>query len=92
MPVVNDGLEQRLILSVSKLTEGAYIYEGNHRLAILLKENIEWVAIKIHYYFLNDDSDKRFRYIPQSIHGKWPEQRTPELLGCNVMYLADQKQ
>ena len=39
--LVNDGIEQPLILSVSKLTERAYIYEGNHRLAILIKENIE---------------------------------------------------
>ena len=87
--LVNDGLAQPLILSVSKLTERAYIYEGNHRLGILLMENIEWIPINIHYYFLNDDNDERFRYIPQSMHGKWPEQPTPELLGFNVKYLAD---
>ena len=57
------------------------MYEGNHRLAVMRNEGVQWVPLKVQYYFLNDDQDQRFRYIRLSMHDDWPEEPTPEKMG-----------
>ena len=36
----------------------AYVYEGNHRMAVLLNEDVPWVPLKINYFFLKNDHDR----------------------------------
>ena len=85
--IKKEGLRHPLILSISKKTERAYLYEGNHRLAVLRNEGVQWVPLKVQYYFLNDDYDQRFRYIPRSMHDNWPENPTPEQVGFETKSL-----
>ena len=47
-----------------------------------MKEITDWL-----YYFLNDDYDQRFRYIPRSMHDNWPENPTPEQVGFETKSL-----
>ena len=70
--IKKEGLKRPIVLAVSKLTGGAYIHNGNH----LKKENVEWVPVKISYFFINDDNDKRFQHIPGTIDNTWPEYPT----------------
>ena len=56
--IEKDCLKQPIILAVSKITERACVYEGNHRMAVLLNEDVPWVPLKVNYFFLNDDHDK----------------------------------
>ena len=67
--VEKEGLNQPTIPAVSKITERAYVYEGNHRMAVLLNENVSWVPLKVNYFFLNDDHDKKFNFIPRLVNG-----------------------
>ena len=41
--IKQNGLKNPIILAISKKTERAYIYEGNHRMAALLDNNVHWV-------------------------------------------------
>ena len=59
-----NGLQQPLVLAVSK-TQRAYLCEGNHRLG---------------YWFLNDDNDHRFNFIPAELH-EFPNDITPSMCG-----------
>ena len=56
--IEKEGLKQPIILAVSKITERAYVYEGNHRM-----------TLKVNYFFLNDDHDKKFNFIPRLVNG-----------------------
>ena len=44
--IEKEGLKQPIILAVSKITERAYIYDRNHRMAVLLNEGVPWVPLK----------------------------------------------
>ena len=86
--IKKEGLKRPIVLAVSKLTGRAYIHDGNHRMAVLKKENVEWVPVKISYFFINDDNDKRFQHIPGAVDNTWPEYPTAELMGFDVRNLA----
>ena len=79
--IKRDGLKQPLILAVSKISERAYLYEGNHRMVVLKKCNVEWVPLKVNYLFMNDDYDRRFPFILTLMHGTWPDHPIHEQLG-----------
>ena len=79
--IEKEGLKQPIILAVSKITERAYVYEGNHRMAVLLNEDVPWVPLKVNYFFLNDDHDKKFNFIPRLVNGNWPANPKPSDLG-----------
>ena len=55
--IEKEGLKQPIILAVSKIKDRAYVYEGNHRMAVLLNEDVPWVPLKINYFFLQNDHD-----------------------------------
>ena len=69
------------VLAVSKITERSYVYKGNHRMAVLLNEDVSWVLLKVNYFFLNDDHDKKFNLIPRLVNGNWPTVPKPSVLG-----------
>ena len=79
-----NGLIQPLQLCVSKLTGRAYLYEGNHRMAVFRQEKVEWIPVLVHYLFQNDDNDERYHTVPigfPSNQNQWPSEPTPEMLG-----------
>ena len=79
--IEKEGLKQPIILAVSKITERAYIYEGNNRMAVLLNEDVPWVSLKVNYFFLHDDHDQKFSFIPRLVNGNWPANPKPLDLG-----------
>ena len=79
--IEKEGLKQPIIVAVSKITERAYIYEGNHRMAIVLNEDVPWVSLKVSYFFLQDDDDQKFNFIPRLVNGNWPANPKPSDLG-----------
>ena len=53
------------------------VYEGNHRMAALLDNNVDWVPLMVNYFFLTDDDDTRFCLVPQTVNGNWPSNPKP---------------
>ena len=62
--IKQNGLKNPVVLAIRKSTERAYICEGNHRMAALLDNNIDWVPLMVKYFFLNDDYDTCFCFVP----------------------------
>ena len=79
--IKKEGLKQPIILAVSKIAERVYVYEGNHRMAVLLNEDVLWVPLKVNDFFLNDDHDKKFNFIPRLVNGNWLVNPKPSDLG-----------
>ena len=75
-----NGLQQPLVLAVSKKTQLAYLCEGNHRFVCLEMLNVHWVPLQVGYWFLNDDNDHRFNFIPAALH-EFPNDITPSMCG-----------
>ena len=46
-------------------------------MAVLLNEDVSWVPLKVNYFFLNDDHDKKFNFIPRLVNGNWPANPKP---------------
>jgi len=61
-----EGLKEPLILAVSKLTQRAYLTEGNHRMVCLENLGVHWVPLRITTMFFNDDNSPEYPYIPAS--------------------------
>ena len=76
-----NGLRNPIILAESKKTERAYIYEGNHRMAALLDNNVDGVPLMVNYFFLNGDADTRLCFVPQTVNGNWPSNPKPSNFG-----------
>ena len=79
--IKQNGLRNPIILAISKKTERAYIYEGNHRMAALLDNNVDWVPLMVNYFFLNNDDDTRFCLVPRTANGNWPSNPKPSNFG-----------
>ena len=79
--IEKEGLKRPIILAVGEITHRADIYEGNHRMAVLLNEDVPWLPLKFNYFFLNDDRDKKFNFIPRLVIGSWPANPNPSDLG-----------
>ena len=45
------------------------MYEGNHRMADLLDNNVDWVPLRVNYFFLNNDEHTRFCFVLRTING-----------------------
>ena len=50
-----NGLQQPLVLAVSKITQRAYLTEGNHQIICLDNINVHWVPLQVGYWFMNDN-------------------------------------
>ena len=50
-------------------------------MAVLLNEGVPWVPLKVNYFFLNDDQDKKFNFIPRLVNGNWSANPRPLDLG-----------
>ena len=79
--IKQNDLKNPVVLAISKKTERAYIYEGNHRMAALLDNNIDWVPLMVNYFFLNDDDDTHFCFVPRTVNGNWPSNPNPSNFG-----------
>ena len=85
--IVENGLLMPLILAVSRLTERAYLFEGNHRMVILEELQVPWVPLKINYFFQNDDHDRKYNFTLRPLQGNFPVDPTPEDMGFEVQIL-----
>ena len=74
---IKKGLKNPVVLAISKKTERAYIYEGNHRMAALLDNNVDWVPLMVKYFFLNSDDDILFCFVPRTVNRNWPSYPKP---------------
>ena len=75
--IKQNGLKNLIILAISKKTEGAYICEGNHRMAALFDNSVDWVPLMVNYSFLNGDNDTRFCFVPRTVNENWPSNHKP---------------
>ena len=66
--IKQNGLKNPVVPAISKKTEQAYIYEGHHRMAALLDNNVDWVPWEANYFFLNDDGDTSFCFVPRTVN------------------------
>ena len=83
LDILINGLKEPLILAVSKITQKAYLTEGNHRLIILDKLGVHWVPLKITYWFMNDDNRQDFYDVPTFL-SEFPKNVLPEHCGFEV--------
>ena len=74
------GLQQPLVLAVSKSTQRAYLTEGNHRIVCLDNLNIHWVPLQVGYWFMNDDKNPKYPFIPATLTD-FPKNITPAMCG-----------
>lgn len=84
-----NGLQYPLTLSVSKLTGRAYMHDGNHRISVMKDLGVEWVPVKVIYFFINDENSVRYQIIPAGNLDSYPEYPTPEDMGFVVKNLAE---
>jgi len=91
--IKKNGLKHPITLavSVSKKTGRAYVYEGNHRMAIFINFDVEWVPVKIIYFFLGDDNDEKYAFIPNGNLDKYPDYPKPSDMGFICRELSDSK-
>ena len=84
--IQRNGLQNPLSLSVSRKTGRAVLFDGNHRLTLFRNKNVQWVPLKVSYFFIEDDDDKSFKFVPKVYdEDKWPENPTPENMGFLIM-------
>ena len=50
-------------------------------MAALLDNNVDWVALMVNYFFLNDADDTRFCFVPRTVNGNWPSNPKPSNFG-----------
>ena len=50
-------------------------------MAGLLDNNVHWVPLMVNYFFLNDDDDTHFCFVPQTVNGNWPSNPNPSNFG-----------
>lgn len=81
--ILKEGLKQPLVLAVSKQSQRAYLSEGNHRIVCLDRLDVHWVPLQVGYWFLNDDNDSAYPFIP-AILKEFPKDITPSLCGFEV--------
>ena len=79
--IKQNGLKNPVVPAISKKTEQAYIYEGHHRMAALLDNNVDWVPWEANYFFLNDDGDTSFCFVPRTVNENWPSNPKPSNFG-----------
>ena len=84
--IESNGLKYPLVIAVSKLTGRAYIHDGNHRMAVLNNLKVEWVPVKISYFYINDDYETKFHFVPK-LFEDWPDYPTPEIVGFTTLNL-----
>ena len=50
-------------------------------MAALLDNNVDWVQLMVNDFFLNDDDDTRFYFVPQTVNGNWQSNPKPSNFG-----------
>ena len=71
--IKQNGLKIPVIIAINKKkTERAYIHEGNHRMAPLLDNDVNWVPLMMTFLFLSNVDDTHFCFVPRTINGNWP--------------------
>jgi len=78
--ILRDGLKEPLILAVSKISQRAYLTEGNHRIICLDNLGVHWVPLQVGYWFLNDHNSTEFPFIPGFLK-EFPDNLAPSMCG-----------
>ena len=78
---------QPIILAVSKKTERAYLYEGNHRFIALDELDVDWVPLQITHFFLNNDDSHDYKFVPTLVYGNFPAHPKPSDFGFETLEL-----
>ena len=50
-------------------------------MAALLDNNVDWVPLMVNYFFLNDDDDICFCFVPRTVNKNWPSNPKPSNFG-----------
>ena len=50
-------------------------------MATLLDNYVDWVPLMVNYFFLNDDDDIYFCFVPRAVNGNWPSNPKPSNFG-----------
>ena len=80
--IKRNGLQNSLSLSVSRKKGRAVLFDGNHRLTLFRNKKVEWVPLKVSYYFIEDEDNESFRFVPEMYDAdEWPVNPTPENIG-----------
>ena len=90
--MIRDGLFNEPILAVNKENGKAYIHDGNHRIAVFKRFNIEWIPLSIKYncYIYGKGRDLKFHTVPKVFNvDNWPEIPKPSTLGFERKKLQD---
>ena len=64
----------------------AYLSEGNHRIVCLENLEVHWLPIKVNYFFINDDQNPDFPFIP-AVLKEFPKHLTASMCGFEVKEL-----
>ena len=83
--IKRNGLQNSLSLSVSRETGRAVLFDGNHRLPLFRNKKVEWVPLKVSYFFIEDEDNESFRFVPKMYdEDEWPVNPTPENIGFQI--------
>ena len=74
-------LQNSLSLSVSGKTGQVVLFDGNHRLTLFRNKKVEWVPLKVSYFFIEDDDDE-VRFVPKVYDEA--SQSNPENIGFQI--------
>ena len=55
--IKRNGLQNSLSLSVSRKTGRTVLFDINHRLTLFRNKKVEWVPLKVSYFFIEDEDD-----------------------------------
>ena len=48
-------------------------------------KKVEWVPLKVSYFFIEDEDDESFRFVPKMYdEDEWPVNPTPENIGFQI--------
>ena len=83
--IKRNGLQNSLSLSISRKTGRAVLFDGNHRRTLFRNKKVELVPLKVSYFFIEDDDDESFRFVPKVYdEDEWPANPTPENIGFQI--------
>ena len=65
--------------------QGELFYLMEILLTLFRNKKVEWVPLKMSYFFIKDDDDESFRIVPKVYDGdEWPANPTPENIGFQI--------
>ena len=81
--IEENDIKEALQLAISKNSQRAYLYEGNHRLRFLRDLGVKYAPVKVTYYFLRDHDDESLNFVPKQVSA-FPSEPLPSDFGFIV--------